>query len=129
MQPRLIRAVELPERSHRPLLVAATLAVLFACGAHNYMRATERARPRAVELAFDAKPAGTTVIRERDGVILCRTPCRVLHPVGRFGVTGFRFSAEGHQDRRVLVNLAAGASRVDAVLAPRPLTGSRRGRP
>jgi hypothetical protein len=119
MEPRLTRSVEIPERRGRPLLAAAAIAVLFATGAHNYMM-TARARDatRAVQLSFATSPPGADVIRERDGALLCRTPCMVVHEVGRFGVTGFRFRLDGHDDRRVLVNLAGGDTHVEAVLAP-----------
>jgi hypothetical protein len=120
MEPRLTRSVEIPERRGRPLLAAAAIALLFACGAHNYMMtARARSAARAVEVAFATSPAGAEVVRERDGEVLCRTPCLVVHEVGRWGVTGFRFQLDGHDDRRVLVNLAGGDTRVEAVLAPR----------
>jgi hypothetical protein len=119
MAPRLTRSVELPARHNRPLLAAAGLAVLFACGAHNYMMSSARARARTVELSFATAPPGAEVVRERDGEILCRTPCRVVHEVGRFGATAFRFVADGYEDRQVVVNLGGGDTRVEAVLSPR----------
>ena len=119
MEPRLTRSVEFPERRGRPLLAAAAIAVLFACGAPTYMMTVKaRCATRAVELAFATSPAGAEVVRERDGAVLCRTPCLVVHQVGRFGVTGFRFHLDGHEDRRVLVNLGGGDTRVEAVLQP-----------
>src|SRR5262245_2008504 len=119
MEPRLIRSVEPPTRSNRPLVVASVLAVLFAIGAHNYMLSMARVRRSQVELSFATAPPGAEVVRERDGEVLCRTPCRVVHEVGRFGVVGFRFAADGYEDRKVLVNLRGGDTRVEAVLAPR----------
>jgi hypothetical protein len=120
MEPRLTRSVEIPERRGRPLLAAATIAVLFATGAHNYMM-TARARDatRAVELSFATSPPGADVVRERDGEILCRTPCMVVQEIGRFGVAGYRFSLDGYASRRVLVNLAGGDTHVEAVLIAR----------
>jgi len=120
MEPLLTRSVEIPERRGRPLLAAAAIAVLFATGAHNYMMtARTRSATRTVELSFATSPPGAYVVRERDGEILCRTPCMVVHEVGRFGVTGFRFRLDGYDDRRVLVNLAGGDAHVEAVLNER----------
>src|SRR5262245_5776521 len=116
MEPRLTRSVELPARRNRPLILASMLAVLFAVGAHNYMLSSARLRARSVELSFTSAPPGAEVVRERDDEVLCRTPCRVIHEVGRFGVTGFRFVRAGYEDRKVLVNLRGGDTRIEAVL-------------
>jgi hypothetical protein len=115
-------AVELPVRRGRPLALGAALAMLFAFGAHNYMTSL-RARAiapteRTASLTFATQPAGALVVRERDGHALCRTPCSVDMAVGRWGVSGFRFELPGYDETRVLVNLAGGDTRVEAVLEP-----------
>jgi hypothetical protein len=122
MDPVLRPAVELPVRRGRPVALGAVLAILFACGAHNYMLAVRArgwaAAGRTVSLTFATQPTGALVVRERDGHTLCRTPCSVDMEVGRWGVSGFRFTMPGYDENRVLVNLAGGDTRVEAVLEP-----------
>jgi hypothetical protein len=123
MEPLLRPAVEMPVRRGRPAAMGAALALLFSLGAYNYM-ATTRARcpyagaARSVELTFTSRPAGADVVRERDDVLVCRTPCRVDLDVNRIGVTGFRLTRDGYEDRRVLVDLRGGDTRVDVLLDP-----------
>jgi hypothetical protein len=112
----------MPVRRGRPAAVGAALALLFSLGAYNYMASTRSscpyARPgRTAELTFTSEPASADVVRERDGVLVCRTPCRVDLDVTRWGVTSFRLSRPGFEDRRVTVDLRGGDTRVDVLLA------------
>jgi hypothetical protein len=124
MEPRPLRpAVEMPVRRGRPAAVGAALALLFSLGAYNYMASTRGYCPyagvgRSVELTFTSQPEGADVVRERDGVLVCRTPCRVDLEAARPGVIGFRISLVGYEDRRVLVDLRGGDTRIDVLLDP-----------
>jgi hypothetical protein len=116
MDPRLVRAVEIPERRSRPLFAMTAVAVLFAFGSYSYVQtASCPARTRTAILTFNTEPPGAAVAEVGEDRVLCVTPCDLEV---RAGVDDFRLIAPGHQPMQVLVNSYAGDVRVDAMLVP-----------
>lgn len=116
MDPRLVRAVEIPERRSRPLLAVTAVAVLFALGSYSYVQTSQcPARTRMALLTFNTEPAGAAVAEVGGDRVLCVTPCDLEV---RAGVDDFRLIAPGYLPMKVLVNSYAGDVRVDAVLVP-----------
>jgi hypothetical protein len=94
--------------------------MLFAFGARNYVESVRRcphAAAQMIRLDLISDPPGATVVRERDGRPMCVTPCAVGIEA-EHGSTAFRFKLDGRADRRVLVNMSGGDTRVEAVLEP-----------
>lgn len=120
---RLHPEVEIPAKRARPAAIGAVLAMLFSLGAYNYMASTRAHAAltsvrRGVKLTFMTEPQDADVVRERDGAILCRTPCTLETDMGRWGIAGYRLARPGFEDQRVLVDLRGGDTRVEAALQP-----------
>jgi tRNA A-37 threonylcarbamoyl transferase component Bud32 len=63
--------------------------------------------PRLIPVAINSRPPGASVIRERDGALLGRTPFTASWPAGT-GVEKLRLEAEGHRPHALGVALDRG---------------------